>query len=290
MGIDEPSTTIEVAATDSPTAKPTTYQATSVTKLRTTEVGKSSAKSTDVRIEEAAYRRRQAFEATHYEQTWLEAGEREAALQFVRSRLRRAREKVLIADPYLGFRQIKQFMFAIPTAGVTVTLLTSRLAFESRHAEDAELIADSASQEAGKPTSRLEELARLDAFRKEVAELRAHTSGDIRVFVLPGTSPALHDRFLSVDDALWFFGGSFNGLGERASLAIRLPQVDGILSKLQTMIGDSRTLDDHIELRAVTPVQASPAGSDSTLWSVAIDRLCGVMEKATAACRKWQAK
>jgi hypothetical protein len=286
MGIEEPSTIIEVAATDSPTSELTTYQATTVAEVRTTQVGKSSSESTDVRIEEAAYSRRQAYEATHYEQTWLEAGGREAALQFVRSRLRRARATVLIADPYLGFRQIKQFMFAIPTSGVTVTLLTSRLAFESRHAEDAEPIADTESRETGTPTSRLEELARLDAFRKEVEALRAHTGGDIRVVVLPGTSPQLHDRFLAVDDSLWFFGGSFNGLGERASLAVRLPQAEGILSTLQSMIGDGRTLDDHIEMRTVARGQALLAAPEPTWWRLALARCCRVMQKATAPLRE----
>ncbi|MFY9478144.1 MAG: VPA1262 family N-terminal domain-containing protein [Aquabacterium sp.] len=285
-GIAEPSAIIEIAATDSPNSKLTTYRAASITMTRTMEVGKSSAQSTDVRIERAAFRRRQAFEASHYEQTWLEARDREAALRFVRSRIQRAKGVVLIADPYLGSRQIKQFMFAIPRGRVTVTLLTSRLAFESRHAENTAAVADATSPETGAPSPRADESSRLDAFRKEVEGLRAHTNGDIRVCVLPGNPPELHDRFLAVDESVWFFGGSFNGLGDRASLVIRLPQAEEILKRLEPMIVSSRTLEEHMALRMLAPDQAAFAAPGSSWWRVVLSRWYEALRKVTATFRK----
>jgi hypothetical protein len=262
LNVEETAAVIAVSASDSPNSADTSYQSTAITSRQTVVAGRSSAQSVDVRIEEAAFRRQQAFEASHYEQTWLEARDREGALNFVRSRIHRAQETLLVADPYLGFRQIRQFMFAISHPGVTVTLLTSRLAFESQYAEHAEST-PGRSLGAGVPASRAEEFARFDELRKEVESLKKHTKGDIRVWVLPGDSPELHDRFLAVDKNVWFFGGSFNALGDRASLVVRMPHAEGILDRLAAMITRARTLDQHIAMRAVPP---SPSALPPLSW------------------------
>jgi len=274
MNIAEPGAVITVPASDTQDSADTTYQATTFTAVKKVAVGTSARESVDIRIEEAAVRRRQAFEASHYEQTWLEANNREAALIFVRSRVHRAQSSVLIADPYLGFRQVKQFLFAISHPGVRVTLLTSRLAFESKYAEDA--IGSALEDDNGQPpsavatpASRIEEFARFDALRTAVEELKKHTGGDVDLRVLPGDPPELHDRFLAVDDVAWFFGGSFNALGERASLVARIPQPVQILTEVAAMVSRARTFDEHVKMRAKPP----PTRPDVSWWRRQLLRL-----------------
>lgn len=267
MSIAEPAGIITSPASDSQDSADTSYQATTFTAVNRVATGNSSLQTVDIRIEEAAARRRQAFEATHYEQTWLEARNREAALIFVRSRVHRARQSVLVADPYLGFRQVKQFLFAVSHPGVKITLLTSRLAFESRYAEDgcSATTEDESSQASSMlttPSSRVEEFSRFDELRNVVDELRKHTRGDVEVRVLPGDLPELHDRFLGVDGAVWFFGGSFNGLGDRASLVVRIPQPDQILAEVAGMVSRARTFDEHVKMRSKPP----PPQPDLSWW------------------------
>lgn len=168
------------------------------------------------------------------------------------------------------YRQLKQFLFAISHKGVKVTLLTSRLAFESRYAEDAIASASTTSPVGGAtlpaaPPSRRDEFARYGALQSEIADLKKHTGGDVEVWVLPGDSPELHDRFLEVDGSVWFFGGSFNGLGERASLVVRVPQPEGILENVRGMISRALSLEAHIQLRAVLPPAPSEAAATSAL-------------------------
>jgi hypothetical protein len=287
MNIEEPARLIEAPASDSPDSQGTAYQSTLFTDRQSTSVGASRSQAAEIRIEQAAFNRRQAFDATHFEQTWLEAGDREAALNFIRSRVHRARESVLVADPYLGYRQLKQFLFAISHKGVKVTLLTSRLAFESKYAEDAIAPTSSTTPTAGAslpaaPPSRTDEFARYGALQGAIAELARHTGGDVEVWVLPGDSPELHDRFLAVDDSAWFFGGSFNGLGERASLVVRIPQPEGILEKVRGMISRALSLEAHVQMRAVLPPAPPETATTSTLpttprtmsrWRIGLARL-----------------
>lgn len=264
LDVEESAAVIEAPADGSNSPAVTTYQSTVFSDTRATTIGIASTRSIDVRLEESASIRRQAFEASHYEQSWLKANDREAALQFVRTRVHRARKSVLVADPYLGFRQLRQFLFAISQPGVKVTLLTSRLAFESEYAEDPVDAASLSIPQDGSPPpppSREDEFARFEELRKEVASLKRHTRGDVEVWVLPGDKPELHDRFLSVDGTVWIFGGSFNGLGERASLVIRLPQPRDILEQVHGMISRARSLDSHIAMRSVFPPAPSPAAT-----------------------------
>lgn len=255
--VEERSAVIEVPLADSDSAATSRYEATTFSSRQTVSVGDSSVQNVDVRIEEASFRRQKAFAAAHYEQTWLEAGDKEGALSFVRSRLHRARHTVLVADPYLGFLQMRQFMFAISHPGVTVTLLTSRLAFESQYAEDgpSELVA-SPGTGIQVPKGRAKEFARFNELQNGVKDLKKHIKGDVDVWVLPGDSPELHDRFLVVDGIAWVFGGSFNGLGDRASLVIRLPEPDGVLARLSMMVSRSRSLEEHIKLRELEPAMS----------------------------------
>ena len=56
----------------------------------------------------------------------------------------------------------------------------------------------------------------------------------------------LHDRFLVVDDAVWFIGHSFNQLGLQNSFMIRVPAPQELLSKLGAIKSQAISLEDFI--------------------------------------------
>ena len=63
------------------------------------------------------------------------------------------------------------------------------------------------------------------------------TSGPV-----PGRAPRLHDRFLVIDGAAWFLGGSLNAIGERPSLAVRLPDPEPVEARLEEIVVAEDTL------------------------------------------------
>jgi hypothetical protein len=59
----------------------------------------------------------------------------------------------MVADPYFGARQILQFLHAVPRTQIEFTILTSRLAFESEHAEAIDAPLEDAQNQSEKPAA-----------------------------------------------------------------------------------------------------------------------------------------
>lgn len=195
----------------------------------------------NVRVMVAARQREKATDAARFDQRWFGNGARNEAMAFVRMRVGRARNRVIVADPYFGVLQVPQYLLAITSDIVKVTILTSRLAFEGGCPEDGQ---EGAS--ASLPSSVLE---RLDRFNVEIERLNKEGNAEVDVMVLPGKSPLLHDRFLIVDGEVWFLGNSLNALGERASMIIKLPNPDEVLRELEKMLKQADTFDTYRQRR-----------------------------------------
>lgn len=205
-------------------------------------------------FESEARRSRQAF-ARSLGQTWFEDGQREAALSFIRTRIGRGRTQVIIADPYFGANQIMQFVHAIRDIKVDIFVLTSRLAFEaSADGDDSELTqqetgtSDTSASSSDVPPAHSKEskiLRRLHEFQDALETLERRGVPNARVGVLAGRNPPLHDRFLAVDDDVWFLGNSLNALGDRASLILKVPDSEPVLARLHAMIGTSVSFEDY---------------------------------------------
>jgi hypothetical protein len=58
---------------------------------------------------------------------------------------------------------------------------------------------------------------------------------------LTGTTPAVHDRFLVVDDSVWFSGNSLHTIGDRAGMVIKLRNSDDIIANLTEILDGDRT-------------------------------------------------
>lgn len=52
---------------------------------------------------------------------------------------------------------------------------------------------------------------------------------------MTGDKPLIHDRFLIIDDEVWFSGNSLNDIGNRLSMLIRLPNPGEILDVLKEL-------------------------------------------------------
>jgi hypothetical protein len=197
----------------------------------------------NLRVGVAARQREKAAIAERFDQHWFGNDTREDAMAFVRMRVGRARNRIMVADPYFGVLQIPQYLLAITSDIVKIRILTSRLAFEGGCSPEE-------GQEGESASSPPDVTQRLDRFRVEIERLKKEGNADVDVMVLPGKSPVLHDRFLVVDDEVWFLGNSLNTLGERASMIIKLPHPDEVLRELDKMLREAQPFDTYRQRRA----------------------------------------
>lgn len=182
-------------------------------------------KIANVRVGVAAAKRLQKTRAASAGQRWFGNGTREDAMRFVQAEIGRARTRVIVADPYFGGLQIGQFLYAAAFDGVKFTLITSGLAFRSR---------------GGRTRSEI-----LDDFRERLEKLASDVKVSPEVFVL--NSSVLHDRFLVIDNVVWFLGNSLNALGEKSSLIAKVPDPDDVIRRLEEMLGTAIPLDSYVQ-------------------------------------------
>jgi hypothetical protein len=148
---------------------------------------------------------------------------RDTVSDFVRSLIRPAHDQVLIADPYLGPAEIKQYALAVGLACVRMRLLTTRTAL-AKESQVAQALLD------------------------EI--LRWHTVdpslGTIEVKVMKVDK--LHGRFLRVDDRLYALGNSLNSLGLKGDLFMRVPDPAPIFDKLEQIwdLRETKSLADFV--------------------------------------------
>lgn len=175
------------------------------------------------RVAIAASRREKLANAKQYGQCWFPDGSREEAMRFVQSELKRAKSRVMIADPYLAGLQLGQFLYAVNPEAISVILLTSGLAFKSKEQEPS----------------------KTDGFNQRLAQLEKDAKVTAKAYVLQ--SSILHDRFLVIDDAVWFLGNSLNTLGDKASLIVKLPNPDEVIDQLEGMLNKAISFDEYMK-------------------------------------------
>ena len=199
------------------------YQAAQRSPLATQSLIGDAARIPNVnaRVAIAASRREKLANAKQYGQRWFPNGSREEAMRFIQSELRRAKTRVMIADPYLAGLQLGQFLYAVNPETTTVTLLTSGLAFKSKEQESS----------------------KIDDFSQRLAKLEKDAKLAAKVYVLQ--SSLLHDRFLVIDDTVWFLGNSLNTLGDKTSLIVKLPNPDEVIEQLEGMLKQAMTFEDY---------------------------------------------
>jgi hypothetical protein len=178
----------------------------------------------------AAARRGRRVAAEALGQRWF-GNNRQAAAGFVRSLIMQARRKVQIYDPYVTGLELFRFLQAVTRKTVSVRAVTSSLPF--------------------KQSTAAERLRLLSELEQEQQRLRSHL-GDpsaVEIAVLPGDPPPLHDRFLVVDDEIWFTGNSLGTLGDRAGMMIRLPDPAPVAAELDLLFSGAEPAGEFVERR-----------------------------------------
>ena len=182
------------------------------------------------RIADAESRRYRRQSAKDQDQEWFYRTPREA-IQYVRYRIGNARDTVLIVDPYFAGRELFSFGHAIRRGDVHLRILSSTAAFQESNC--GAVIAESGSQ--------LQQI--LDTTFSDYS-----VKPEIRIL---GDPPAVHDRFLVVDENVWFSGNSLSAIGERAGMIVRLPDPEPVIMRLEAFWSQARTLADWAMDRGV---------------------------------------
>lgn len=200
------------------------------------------------RIATAAAVRDKIANAKLYGQRWFPDGSREEAMDFIRGELRRAKTRVVIADPYLAGLQLDQFLYAVNPETVSVTLLTSGLAFKTVRQNSSNVGCWKRIKERFGFHSRKKEPSKIGDFDKRLAQLEREAKLTAKTYVLQ--SAVLHDRFLLIDDAVWFLGNSLNTLGDKASVIVKLPNPDEVIGRLDDMLKQATPFDEYKRCQA----------------------------------------
>lgn len=185
------------------------------------------------RLRKGHYDRKRALAAESLGQKWLHRNQEEAT-SFVRELIGAAKSRVWIIDPYFATTEL--FSFAAATAYLTtkVIVLTGASTALAKPDKNEE------GREAG-----------------EVMLLNTNQSSmqHIQVRVMTGAMPTVHDRFLVIDEDVWFTGNSLNSLGERAGMMIKLPAPGPVIDKISQVIHDperTKSLADWVKHRLAT--------------------------------------
>lgn len=188
----------------------------------------SNEPNVNARVSLAVSQRGKIARAKQYGQRWFANGSREVAMRFIQAEIRKARFRIMIADPYLAGLQLSQFLYAVDGDAVKVNLLTSRLAFNSKETKES-MLAD---------------------FKGQLNQLQNDVKVTAMVFVLP--SSILHDRFLVIDDNVWFLGNSLNTLGDKTSMIVKLPNPDEVIEHLESMMNQAESFERYLDAQLRT--------------------------------------
>jgi hypothetical protein len=165
------------------------------------------------RLRSSEFDRQRADEAERLGQKWFHGNHNEATT-FIRDLIGKARNRVWIVDPYFATTELFSFALATAYDDIDVVILTSGEVLK----KPDQIVA---SREAGEVL-----LSQIES-RIEMSH--------IKVRVMTGT-PAVHDRFLVIDDQVWLTGNSLNSIGERAGMMISLPEPSIVVDKLKEVI------------------------------------------------------
>lgn len=154
-----------------------------------------------------------------YPERWFH-GDRESATAFVRDLISNAKEHLWIIDPY--FTTVELISYALATSNTTLPVLI---------VTSAEAMAKS---DRINPKRKAAEV-----LQAQLPNLEKH--GNFKIHVLTGT-PAVHDRFLVVDDSVWFSGNSLHTIGERAGMVVKLRNSAEIIANLRHIMNSDRTM------------------------------------------------
>ena len=173
------------------------------------------------RLRSSDFERQRADEAERLGQKWFH-GNRSEAETVIRELIGKARQRVWIVDPYFATTELFGFALATTYDDIDVVVLAA-----GDELQKDDLVVP--SMEAGEVL--------LNQVRSNPQMSR------IKVRVMTGI-PAVHDRFLVIDDQVWLTGNSLNHVGERAGMMISIPEPSVVIEKLDDLINHAQRTKD----------------------------------------------
>ena len=169
-----------------------------------------------------------------YPERWFH-GDRQAATAFVRGLISGAKKRLWIVDPYFTTVELISYALATSNTLLPVLILTSAEAMTKKDRINPR-------REAA------------DVLQEQLPHLVRH--GNFTIRVLTG-SPAVHDRFLVVDDFVWFSGNSLHTIGERAGMLVKLRNSAEIITNLSEILNSDRAASWEEWIANRVPVKRS---------------------------------
>lgn len=213
-----------------------------------------------------------------------ESDDRQKAIELIKEIALQAKERVWFFDPYFGDLQITQFAVIPSLNGVPTEIITSRQIFANEKSSKKNknkfnfdcislkklffrYIPPSLEKSGLIKTTKdyistffnIKCDTKFDNYhdRKitaqsmldELNHIKSQSKQDnlpLQCYMLDSNNVPLHDRFLVVDEDVWFLGHSFNQLGLQNSFMIRVPAPQELLSKLDAIKSQAILLEDFI--------------------------------------------
>ncbi|WP_156936065.1 VPA1262 family N-terminal domain-containing protein [Mesorhizobium sp. LSJC269B00] len=133
---------------------------------------------------------------------------RKEAQDYIVDLVRRARRRLIFVDPFFGPREVRLFGLQNPHGDVTPRILTGLLGLRTLSV--------------GVQGFQVQQGLQLIADLKGLETQLGRRTPVVRI--MPGQDQSIiHDRYLVIDDEVWHCGPSFNELGERLGLIIKVP-------------------------------------------------------------------
>jgi hypothetical protein len=152
---------------------------------------------------------------------------RQEAEDFIAGLVGRAQKRVIFVDPFFGLRQTRLFALRVSDAHVSVRILTGQQGLKLQ----------------GEPHQRPRSLLAADlAYLTSIAREKSVVVPTVRV-MQGGDTPAIHDRYIVIDDEVWHCGPSFNELGARLGVVVRLPDPIPVRREINAVWSQSTPLE-----------------------------------------------
>lgn len=149
------------------------------------------------------------------------------AERFLRRKIQEARKSVMIVDPYISAEELFAYAMATGNRNARVTILTSNEKLKK------EFTLAGNNQD---PYEEQQKVKEIDAMKDGLKQYEEKTGGEIKLYVMKNKPYPVHDRFIIVDDVVWFCGSSLHPIGDRMSCIVRLQSKDEILEYIDGLI------------------------------------------------------
>ncbi len=159
----------------------------------------------------------------------LEEKKKEAQ-DFIVSLTKRAQQRLIFVDSYFGLREMRLFSLQNTDPRVTPCILTGLDSLRKLEGEN--------------PGFQFEQGLLFAADIQRLETSLGNRTPIVRVMPERQGRPIIHDRYLVVDNEVWHCGPSFNELGERLGLIVKLPHPKSIQAMIDDVWSRSKSLTE----------------------------------------------